>query len=253
MLTSEDIENRIVLSDNLEALRSIQESSIDLIYSDILYGTGRKFDAYQDIKSDKQEVLYHYEPRISEMKRVLKKTGQIYLQMDWRIVHWIRCIMDDVFGYNNFRNEIIWQYHSAPRTKNAFSKRHDTILRYSKSGKYYFDDTSVREPYMKNNPISKTKEEYYNKLGKVIGDVWTDIPMLPQKDRKERVGYPTQKPIALMERIILSSSKPGDLVADFYCGSGTTCVTSKMHGRKYFGVDSSTKAYLMTQRRLMNT
>ena len=253
MLTSEDIQNRVILSDNLEALRSIQESSIDLIYSDILYGTGKNFDAYQDIKAKKQDILDHYEPRISEMKRVLKKTGQIYLQMDWRIVHWIRCIMDDVFGYNNFRNEIIWQYNSAPRTKNSFSKRHDTILRYSKTGKYYFDDTVVREPYSNTAPRGYAKEKYYNELGKVMGDVWTDIPMLAQNDRKERVGYPTQKPIALVERIVTSSSKPGDLVADFYCGSGTACVTSKMHGRRYLGVDSSTKAYMMTQKRLMNT
>jgi len=253
MLTAADISNRIVLSDNIKVLRSIKEETIDLIYCDILYGTGKDFDAFQDIKSEKTEILNHYEPRISEMKRVLKKEGQIYLQMDWRIVHWIRTIMDDVFGYKNFRNEIIWQYDSAPRARKSFSKRHDTILRYSKSKHFYFNDTTVREPYKSLPSKGSSIGKYYSELGKVMGDVWIDIPMLPQKDQKERVGYPTQKPIQLLERIILSSSKPGDLIADFYCGSGTTCVVSKMHNRKYFGVDISTTAYITSQKRLMDT
>ena len=98
---------RIECSDNLDFLKSINDSEIDLIYCDILYGTGRKFSDYQDLRPIKLDIEEHYIPRIREIHRVLKDTGTVYLQMDTKINHWIRCIMDDIFGYNNMRNEII--------------------------------------------------------------------------------------------------------------------------------------------------
>ena len=129
---------RIECQDNLEFMKSIEENSIDVIYCDILYGTGRKFSDYQDLKPVKSDIEEHYIPRIKEMYRILKDTGTIYLQMDTKINHWIRCIMDDIFGYDNMRNEIIWFYNTAPRKKSDFGKRHDTIYRYSKTNNYKF-------------------------------------------------------------------------------------------------------------------
>ena len=104
--------------DNLELLAELKNSTVDLIYCDILYGTGRKFKDYQDLKPKREVIEEHYIPRIKEMHRVLKDTGSIYLQMDTRINHWLRCILDDVFGYDNFRNEISWCYNSQGKTTN---------------------------------------------------------------------------------------------------------------------------------------
>jgi DNA modification methylase len=237
----------IKLQDNLDLLKSLDSDSIDLIYSDILYGTGRDFGDYRDLKSNKKDIEDHYIVRINEMKRVLKNTGQIYLQMDYRISHWVRCILDDIFGYDNFRNEIIWSYNSAPRKKNCFGHRHDTILRYSKSDNFTFNE--IREPYSETAPRGYEKEKYYNSEGKVIGDVW-NINILAQNDKTERCGYATQKPEKLIERIILSSSNECDTVADFYLGSGTTAVVCKKLNRSFIGCDISEKAIQITNKRL---
>jgi len=175
------------------------------------------------------------------MYRLLKLSGQIYIHCDWRIVHWVRCLLDDIFAYNNFRNQIIWYYNSAPRKKNSFANRHDVILRYSKSDKFTFNADTVREPYATSAPRGYEKEKYYHPGGKVMSDVW-QLQMLGQNDKTERVGYQTQKPLALTDRIILSSSNPGDLVLDPFCGSGTFCLSAKNNTRDYIGIDSSTIA-----------
>lgn len=239
--------NTIHLKDNISLMKDIPEGCIDLIYCDILYGTGRKFKNYIDLKPIKDDIYEHYKPRILEMRRVLKETGTICLQMDYRIHHWIRCILDDVFGYNNFRNEIIWHYNSAPRKKSCFGNRHDIILRYSKSEVFTFNE--IREPYSLSAPRGYEKEKYYHPEGKVIGDVW-NINILGQNDKTERTGYDTQKPKALLERIINSMSNEGDLIADFYCGSGTTLVVAKELNRNYIGCDISEEAIKLTQKRL---
>lgn len=248
MITTKDKEN-IFQCDNLELMKSLKSNSIDLIYSDILYGTGRNFGEYQDLKPNKEEIYNFYVPRIHEMHRILKDTGLIYLQMDYRIVHWIRDIMDNTFGYHNFRNEIIWAYNSAPRKKLDFGKRHDIILRYSKSNIYTFNSDEVREPYSLTAPRGGKKEKYYHPKGKVMGDVW-HINMLAQNDKTERTGYPTQKPLELMDRILLSSSNDGDTVADFFCGSGSFLVSAKTNNRNFIGCDNSNKAIEITKQRL---
>jgi len=117
--------------DNLELLKEIQDDSINLIYSDILYGTGRTFKDYKDLKSNKKEIEEHYIPRIKEMYRTLSANGILCLQMDTRINHWLRIICDDIFGYNNFLNEVSWCYRSAGFSKNKFSPIHDVIIIYS--------------------------------------------------------------------------------------------------------------------------
>lgn len=237
----------ISCQDNLDLLKTLDDNSIDLIYCDILYGTGRKFKDYQDLKPIKSDIEEHYIPRLKEMHRVLKDTGTIYLQMDTKINHWIRCIMEDIFGYDNMRNEIIWNYNTAPRKKLDFGKRHDIIYRFTKSNNYKFNP--IREPYSKSAPRGYAKEKYYHKDGKVIGDVW-QMNILGQNDKKERVGYDTQKPKELINRIIEASSDEGDLVADFYMGSGTTAVVCKELKRNFIGCDINKKALELTKKRL---
>jgi len=238
---------QITCQDNLDLLKTIDDNSIDLIYCDILYGTGRKFSDYQDLKPKKSDIEEHYIPRIKEMHRVLKDTGTIYLQMDTKINHWIRCIMEDIFGYDNMRNEIIWHYNTAPRKKKDFGKRHDIIYRFTKSDEYTFNP--IREPYSESAPRGYAKEKYYHPEGKVIGDVW-QMNILGQNDKTERVGYDTQKPKSLIERIIKASSNEGDLIGDFYMGSGTTAVVCKELNRNFIGCDLNPRAVELTKKRL---
>lgn len=240
---------RLFNCDNLKCLETLPDNSINLIYSDILYATGKKLNDFIDLKPIRSEVEKHYIPRFQELHRVLSETGTIYLHMDWRINHWIRCLMDDIFGYNNFRNEIIWAYNSAPRKRNCFGNRHDTILRYSKTDTFYFNEKEVREPYSLTAPRGYEKEKYYNPDGKVIGDVWF-IKILGQNDKTERVGYDTQKPKKLLDRIISSSSKPNDLVLDIYAGSHTTGVSALELGRRYIGCDNNPRSFDIGVKRL---
>ena len=247
---------QIECCDNLELMSKIESGTVDLIYCDILYGTGRKFADYQDLKPIRSEIESHYIPRIKEMHRILKPTGSIYLQMDTKINHWIRCLMDEVFGYGNFRNEIIWFYPSMSPIKNKFVTKHDNILYYAKSKTFTFNVDSIRDDY-----DEKTIKRYENKvlfpggyeakkneLGKVPYDVW-DMKLI-RNVSKEKVGYFSQKPKALVERIIKASSNEGDTVADYYLGSGTTAVVCKELNRNFIGCDINPKAIEITNARL---
>ena len=246
-------------SDNLELMKTIESNTIDLIYCDILYGTGRKFKDYQDLKPIRSEIESHYLPRLKEMHRLLKPTGCIYLQMDTRINHWMRCIMDDVFGYENFRNEISWRYKRWTMTsKNKWQNMHDVILMYGENNTV----KEIREPILKpkkqNKNDGKGKSlrdengniEYHIQTDRIVDDVW-DIPFLNPVS-KERIGYDTQKPKALIERIIKASSSEGDLVADFYMGSGTTAEVCKDLNRNFIGCDINPRAVEITLQRLNN-
>lgn len=229
----------IRLMDNLELMSEMQDSTVDLIYCDILYGTGRNFGEYQDLKPKREVIEGHYLPRLIEMKRVLKLSGTIYIHTGINTSHWVRCLLDDVFGHSNFRNELVWSYNSAPRKKHCFGSRHDVIYRYSASDNFIFKP--IREPYSNTAPRGYGKEKYYHSEGKVIGDVWS-IKILGQNDKTERNGYPTQKPKELIERIVKTSSNEGDLVADFYGGSFTTAEVCKDLKRNFIGCDISEKA-----------
>lgn len=149
----------IFCCDNLELMNNIPNESIDLIYCDILYGTGRKFKDYQDLKPIRSEIESHYISRIKEMYRILKQTGSIYLQMDTRITHWMRCIMDDIFGYDNFLNEIIWCYNTQGYSKTKYSLKHDCILFYSKGKKYFFDAEIIRNENPSESSIKRFAKE----------------------------------------------------------------------------------------------
>lgn len=239
---------KLYKGDNLHILKSLDAESVDLIYGDILYGTGRDFGAYKDISSEIKEVELFYIPRFQELKRILKPTGNLLIQMDYRINFIIRSILEYTFGPENFRNEIIWQYNSAPHKKGCLGHRHDTILRYTKSNTFTFNEV-VREPYSPTAPRGYEKEKYYNPDGKLIGDVW-NIPMLGQNDKTERTGYPTQKPLKLMDNIIKLFSNENDIVLDPFMGSGTTGVAAINNNRKFIGIDISKEAYDITNLRL---
>jgi len=201
-------------------------------------------------RPDFASYLYYIMERLRACHSVLKPTGSIYLHCDYRASHYLKMIMDTVFKFSNFRNEIIWHYASMSRTINDYPKKHDTILRYSKSDKYYFYSNDILIPYAQST-IDRAKyggagfnskecaPNYLQKDGKVPDTVW-DIPHLKGK---ESVGYPTQKPLLLLKRIIQSSSKVGDLILDPFCGCGTAIIAAELLNRKWIGIDISKDAY----------
>lgn len=241
--------------DNMELLKLQPNESVDLIYSDILYGTGRNFGEYQDLKPKRDVIESHYLPRLIEMKRVLKQSGSIYLQMDTRINHWVRILMDDVFGYDNFLNEIVWCYTGAYNSSEKFPPKHDVILRYKKGKICIFNKDEVRVSYKKDSLRLLNTQKGFNKertqkyKGKVVEDYWVDIPngLMFSKEKKP---YPTQKPKELIKRIVLASTNEGDVVADYYLGSGTTAEVCKDLNRNFIGCDINPKAIEITKARL---
>ena len=249
--------------DNLELLKSQPNESVNMIYCDILYGTGRNFGEYQDLKPIRSEIEIHYLPRLIEMKRVLKQNGSIYLQMDCKISHWIRCMLDDVFGYSNFQNEIIWHYkNSALKAKsNKFRQNTDTILYYVKEkGKHIWNDVYEKcQPYKNSkhifNPITKKAERQRNEKGKIEYFMvekrkCDNLIQINALNSSEKVDYPTQKPKELISRFVLASTNEGDVVADYYLGSGTTAVVCKELNRNFIGCDLNPKAIEITKSRL---
>ena len=249
--------------DNLELLLSQPDESVDLIYCDILYGTGRNFSEYQDLKPIRSEIESHYLPRFIEMKRVLKQSGTIYIHTGVNTSHWIRSLMDDVFGYNNFQNEIIWYYkNSALKAKsNKFRQNTDTILYYVKEkGKHIWNDVYEKcKPYKnskhKFNPITKKAERQRNESGRIeyfmVEERKCDnLIQINALNSSEKVGYPTQKPKELISRFVLASTNEGDVVADYYLGSGTTAVVCKELNRNFIGCDINPKAIEITNARL---
>ena len=249
--------------DNLELLKSQPNESVNMIYCDILYGTGRNFGDYQDLKPIRSEIESHYLPRLIEMKRVLKQNGCIYLQMDTRINHWMRILMDDVFGYENFQNELVWVYRTQGFSKNKWSEKHDVILFYSKSKEFIFNLEAVRE----NEIGESTQKRWYKEIAeygmiptKKNGKIYWNSPYSPPRDwininalpqaHSERNGYSTQKPKELISRFVLASTNEGDVVADYYLGSGTTAVVCKELNRNFIGCDINPKAIEITKARL---
>ena len=243
--------NQIYNLDNLKLLSRIDTESINLIYCDILYGTGKKFKDYQDLPPDRHIIDEHYIPRLYEMKRVLKSNGTIYLQMDLRIVHWIRVLMDNVFGYENFRNQIVVKFNIGGRGKREFAKKHDYIIVYTKSDEFIFNDLDIRVPY--KSVISKKQDrpnitEEKLKIGTIPTNVWDDIPSGLKV--KKATDYYSEKHPKILERIIKASSNENDVVADFYCGSGTTFAVAKSLNRNFIGCDINADAVRISNERL---
>ena len=198
--------------------------------------------------------------RLMAMHRLLKPTGNIFIHCDHSAGHYIKAALDAVFGPKNFRNEIIWCYEGSGRSKRWLSRKHDTIFWYSKSEKYIFNQVRVPFPEHVHKMFNKEDErgryyidgknyKYYLEDGRGANDWWADIPSL-NHNAKERTGYPTQKPIALYERIIKAASNPGGLVLDPFAGCATTCAVAERTGRQWVGIDLWDKVFQVIKDRI---
>lgn len=206
--------------------------------------------------TDMMAYLVMMTARLVELRRVLKDTGSIYLHCDTHASHYLKIVMDTIFGVENFRNEIVWQYQPGSAGKKDFGRKHDNILRYSKTDNYNFYPDNIREPYSEktlerlkhNGAREKNVNKVLNRGGRMPIDVWY-YPSL-QGNAKESLGYPTQKPEALLERIIKASSNKGDWVLDPFVGCGTCVSVSEKLGRNWVGIDITPLAIDIIKERL---
>jgi len=270
-------ESRLILGDNLPVMAALlpeYENRIDLIYADPPFFTNRKYSArigrgedsrkpdewwltegYRDHWPDLDVYLDFLYQRLALMFRLLAPNGTLYLHLDWHADSYARLLLDEFFGAENMINEIIWTYHGPSPIRRAFNRKHDTILVYAKGKDYIFNADAVREPYNPNTvkTFGASPKAGFGKVpdlerGKVPEDWWY-FPVVARL-HSERTGYPTQKPQALLERIIKASSNPGDLVADFFCGSGTTPLVAANLGRRFIATDATFRAVHTTRSRL---
>lgn len=253
---------RVIQGDNLAVLQSMPDESVQLIYVDPPFNTGRvqsrgsskttrtetgnrigfKGQRYEIVK----ETILSYddefkdywgflEPRLEQAWRLLNETGTLYLHLDYREAHYAKVLLDALFGRECFINEIIWAYDYGGKAKSRWPAKHDTILVYVKNpDKYYFNNESVdREPYMAPGLVTPEKVA----KGKLPTDVWWHTIVSPTG--KEKTGYPTQKPLGILRRVIQASSKENDLVLDFFAGSGTTGAAAAELGRNFILIDQN--------------
>jgi site-specific DNA-methyltransferase (adenine-specific) len=213
-------------------------------------------------RNDVMAYLVMMTVRLLELHRVLKDTGSLYLHCDPTASHYLKLVLDQVFGARNFRNEIIWCYTGAGQTPRHFPRKHDTILWYSKGKDYIFNKESLRVPYKKSN-IAAGRTSYtgrkseeillaLDKRGKIVEDWWSDVATLGYA-HKQVLGYPTQKPERLLERIIRASSNEGDVVLDPFCGCGTAVAGAQKLGRKWIGIDITYLAINVMKKRLWDS
>jgi site-specific DNA-methyltransferase (adenine-specific) len=220
----------------------------------------RLIETAQIVDKSMAAYLTYMSQRLIEMKRVIKATGSIYLHCDPTASHYLKIAMDGIFGRNQFRNEIAWCYRQGGRSSSEFAHKHDIILWYSKGKDWTFNADSIRVPYEgtggyqtsgKGVTDKNTGRTYMpNPLGKIPED-WWDISALPPMS-KERLGYPTQKPLALLQRIIKVSSSEGDIILDPFCGCATACVAAQQLQRHWIGIDIEEKATDILIERLSN-
>ncbi len=270
--------NQLILGDCLHKLAEVSDSSVDLIYLDPPFFSQRKQKlktrdnkteySFEDQWSDIHAYIQYIQARLSACRRVLKETGSIFLHCDRSASHHLRIALDDVFGFDNFQSEIVWSYKRWSNSKNGLLNCHQIIYFYSKSNEFKFNrlfdnyspTTNIDQIFQKRVRNSNGKTTYKRKEGQVelieekkgvpLSDVW-QIPYLNPK-AKERVGYPTQKPLLLLERIINITTEVGDFVLDPFCGSGTTLVAAKILKRRYCGIDISNNAIKLARERIAN-
>jgi site-specific DNA-methyltransferase (adenine-specific) len=266
-------EDLVLLGDNLELLRRLPEASFQLAYIDPPFNTGRSqrrltlattesprgeragfrgrryetrllhTSSYRDSFVD---YLAFLEPRLLEIRRVLAESGTLYFHIDYREAHYCKLLLDELFGRECFLNEIVWAYDYGARPKRRWPAKHDTILVYVRDpGRYYFDAEAVeREPYMAPGLVTPEKAA----RGKLPTDVWWHTIVSPTG--KEKTGYPTQKPEAIVRRMIQASTRPGDWCLDCFAGSGTLGAAAAKLDRRFVVIDSSEEAVRIASRRL---
>jgi site-specific DNA-methyltransferase (adenine-specific) len=270
--------NRIVHGENLEVLRGMEAGSVDLIYVDPPFNTGRRqvrpqMRTVRDEAGDRlgfggrlyrterlageeggglgyadrfEDYVGFLRPRMVEARRVLGETGSLFFHIDPREVHYCKVMLDEVFGRACFQNEIIWAYDYGARSRRRWPAKHDNILWYARDPeRYTFDlEASDRIAYMAPGLVGAEKAE----RGKTPTDVWWHTIVSPTG--REKTGYATQKPVGVLERIVKVHSKVGDLVLDFFAGSGTTGEAAARHERRFVMVDESAEAVRVMERRL---
>jgi DNA modification methylase len=258
--------NQLFWGDNLHVMRQLASESIDLIYIDPPFFSGRQYNvifgdqnelrSFSDIwEGGMPGYLIWLNARLYEMKRLLKKSGSICVHLDEHAVHYVKCELDKVFGHDCYVNEIVWHYTGGGRSKTYFSNKHDTVLWYRRGASWTFNVDAVRVPYKetsgyaKGGIVSAAGKKYMpHPDGTPADDVW-DIPIVNPLSH-ERIGYPTQKPERLLERVLLGLSKEDDVVADFFCGGGTTASVAQRLGRRWIACDQSRVAVAITADRI---
>ena len=268
---------RIVHGDNLEVLRGLESASIPLIYIDPPFNTGRRQSRpqmktvrdeagdrtgfggrrYRTEKIDEASALGGYgdrfedflgflRPRLEEAHRVLTSTGSLFFHIDPREVHYCKVMLDEIFGRQCFQNEIIWAYDYGARATKRWPAKHDNILWYTRDPENFTFDLNAtdRIPYMAPGLVGARKAA----RGKTPTDVWWHTIVSPTG--KEKTGYATQKPLGILQRIVRVHSRPGDLVLDFFAGSGTTGLAAAKNGREFLMVDESAEAVAVMEKRL---
>ncbi len=261
--------------DCLDFLRTLPDAHIDLIYVDPPYFTNRRYEKHKNLKVNNlrqsigvstapvysfddrwagghKDYLGFLEPRLREMHRVLKPGGVFLLHLDWHIVHYAKVLCDQIFGADSFQNELIWYYQTGGASRGRFSRKHDTILFYSRGKTHYFDGRAIAIPRTEKS-LRRARSGRGARIAtddmlKNPDDVLT-VPALNAMSR-ERTGYPTQKPSALLEQLIVALCPPGGTVADFFCGSGTTLVAAGRLGRVAIGCDISPQAIRLAAARI---
>jgi len=270
------MKNRIYQADNLKILKKIPGGSVDLIYIDPPFNSGKvrkltHLKTTKDLKGDRtgfggkrystkegntltfsdkfaSEVGYmkFIQSRLEEAERILKPTGSLFVHLDYREVHYVKILLDTIFGRECFKNEIIWSYDFGGRSKSRWAPKHDNILWYVKDPKHYtfHYDAIERIPYMAPSLVGAEKAA----RGKTLTDSWwcTIVPT----NGKERTGYPTQKPVRILRWIVQVHSNPGDVCLDFFAGSGSFGEAAGMFGRKFILVDNNAAAIKIAKKRL---
>ncbi|MGD9934883.1 MAG: site-specific DNA-methyltransferase [Dehalococcoidia bacterium] len=266
--------NRLYYGDNLHVLRTLPSNSIDLIYIDppffsganynVIWGDDNEVRTFSDIwEGGLNTYLIWLNARLWEMRRVLKETGSIYVHCDWHASHYIKAEMDKIFGYENFRNEVVWHYRSWPTKARQFQRNHDVLLYYSKSTnprrtfnvlfmertestQRRFGSAKIRSGYAADGKRIPSEMDAEDSDGVPLDDVWFIGRVPPIKQL-----YPTEKPRELLRQLISASSKPGDLVADFFAGGGVGLQVALEEGRRWLGCDSSRVAASVSLTRLV--
>jgi site-specific DNA-methyltransferase (adenine-specific) len=264
--------NCIYFGDNISILKSLSSESIQLIYIDPPFNTGKqqartqmktvrdsdgdrtgfKGERYKTVRLGSRayadsfpDFLSFLQPRLEQAHRLLTPNGSIYFHIDYREVHYCKILLDEIFGRDSFLNEIIWAYDYGARSKRKWSAKHDNILWYAKNpNDYIFNyDAVERIPYMAPGLVGEEKAA----RGKTITDTWWHTIVSPTG--KEKTGYPTQKPLGILRRIVAVSSNKGDTVLDFFAGSGTTGIAAHELGRRFILVDSNKQAIQVMKKR----
>jgi site-specific DNA-methyltransferase (adenine-specific) len=266
------MQNQIIFADNLHVLQGMPSASVNMIYIDPPFNTG-KIQARTQVSTVASDIgdrtgfqgrryqtttigsrafsdafddyLGFLEPRLVEAHRILARNGTLYVHLDYREVHYVKVLLDSIFGRDSFLNEIIWAYDYGGRPRNKWPPKHDTILVFVKNPEDYvfnYDDVD-RIPYMAPGLVGAEKAA----RGKMPTDTWWHT--IVATNGKEKTGYPTQKPVGILKRMILASSNPGDCVLDFFAGSGTTGEACQQTGRKFVLIDQNPEALQVMARR----